>query len=330
MLKELSQPNNWGYQIPPLFGPDMSQTGLTYSFSLLATVRNIKVKDPEEAEKIFFEVYKKNLTILNSVRILRPFLGEFPLTPDGFKMTLGFDDANGDPLLPPYIASISMNEQKIHCCRYSKGENYPFLKFTTKNFQDIIDSKYCYHPALRRCPAKVKPKVPTYASIPERHSSPSDKVVYNFAREFGLKSNLNVVALGNVCKDFDFDAPFEIAFWGNQQLTLKDARMLGATLSDQFLRLVQTNEVTLKRMQEGHANVSHPLDAAFPEARHIALRLSFWDENIDRQPEPYIAEIRLHGGKFTYYTADENQFLVPVLEEALDDAQAFSKEDSPK
>ena len=66
-------------------------------------------------------------------------------------------------------------------------------------------------------------------------------------------------------------------------------------------------------------------DATFPEIRHIGFRISFWDENIDRQIAPYIAEIRMFEGRLKYFTADDGQRLVLVYEESYDDAQAFLK-----
>ena len=57
----------------------------------------------------------------------------------------------------------------------------------------------------------------------------------------------------------------------------------------------------------------------------LAFRISFWDENVDRQPSPYISEIRLLDGRFSYFTSDDLQRLVLVREESFDDAQAFLK-----
>ena len=59
--------------------------------------------------------------------------------------------------------------------------------------------------------------------------------------------------------------------------------------------------------------------ATVPEARHLAFRISFWDENVDRQPSPYIAEIRVNGGRCRYFSSNEHQQLVLVREETLGD-----------
>ena len=67
------------------------------------------------------------------------------------------------------------------------------------------------------------------------------------------------------------------------------------------------------------------IDTTVPDSRHISIRLSFWDENIDRQPEPYIAEVRLCDQKLRYYTADEGQVLHLAFEESFDESQAFLK-----
>jgi hypothetical protein len=72
----------------------------------------------------------------------------------------------------------------------------------------------------------------------------------------------------------------------------------------------------------------HPSPTPIPE--QLAFRISFWDENIDRQIAPYIAEIRLLDGKLKYYTADEGQRLELVYEETFDEAQTFLKAQTAK
>ena len=65
--------------------------------------------------------------------------------------------------------------------------------------------------------------------------------------------------------------------------------------------------------------------SVIPEPRHLSFRISFWDENVDRQSAPYIAEIHLMDKKFSYFTSDDLQRLVLVREESFDDALAFLK-----
>jgi hypothetical protein len=45
-------------------------------------------------------------------------------------------------------------------------------------------------------------------------------------------------------------------------------------------------------------------------------------------PEPYIAEIRVAGESFKYYTANERQFLVLAYEETWDEAMEFLEQET--
>ena len=91
------------------------------------------------------------------------------------------------------------------------------------------------------------------------------------------------------------------------------------------MQFVQNDKRTLDYMDERSKNKYRHDTATFPEARHIGFRIYFRDENMDRQIEPYIAEIRLHEGKLRYFTADDGQRLVQVHEETFDEGQAFLK-----
>ena len=112
-----------------------------------------------------------------------------------------------------------------------------------------------------------------------------------------------------------------MAFWGHQRLNVQEARRLMVQGASDFLHFTQTNTIALDYMNF-YMKEEAP---AHPEMKLIVLRFSFWDENIDRQPEPYIAEIRLENEKILYFTADENQFLKLVQEESVDEAQAVTK-----
>jgi hypothetical protein len=49
---------------------------------------------------------------------------------------------------------------------------------------------------------------------------------------------------------------------------------------------------------------------------------------VNRIAEPYIAEIRVIGDSFKYYTADEGQRLVLIYEESWDDAMKFLEQET--
>ena len=93
--------------------------------------------------------------------------------------------------------------------------------------------------------------------------------------------------------------------------------------------LIRTDPQFLERVKESSTWSHEKYRSETPIPEHIAFRISFWDENIDRQPQPYIAEIRCIDGKLTYFTADENQFISQVFEETFDEAREFLKTQTP-
>jgi hypothetical protein len=118
---------------------------------------------------------------------------------------------------------------------------------------------------------------------------------------------------------------FDFVLGGGQCINLEEARKLAATCSKELLDFVRNDKecrIYLKERSEWKGSKD---PSTFPEPRHIAFRISFWDENVDRQPAPYIAEIRVIDEKFKYFTSDECQRLVLVHEETFDEAQAFLK-----
>jgi hypothetical protein len=265
------------------------------------------------------------------MRNIRPFLDEFPLTPNTFQLSVGFIDEKGENFCPPYLVSVIMDTKNLEFNQFYKVEKAGHFKtILAKPLSNCTDLQECYHPIVKRSKPSIPPSVPTFSSPPVLTRLPADWTVFLFAKKMTADFGLNFVAFRNVYEEQSSFTPFQIALWGRHQLSLPEARKLTAKISHDFLHTVQTDKDALDFMQKAYNSPKTHLDALQPEKRHIALRLSFWDENIDRQPVPYIAEVRLYNEKITYYTADENQFLVPVLEESFDDAQAFSKEDLPK
>jgi hypothetical protein len=106
---------------------------------------------------------------------------------------------------------------------------------------------------------------------------------------------------------------------------LEEARALSARCCKALLEFAHTNqeykEFIKRRSTDKH--VKYPSATPIPE--QFAFRISFWDENIDRQPQPYIAEIRLLDGGLSYFTANENQQLVLTFEEPFPQYIAYTK-----
>ena len=323
LQREFSKPNRRGYYF--VFFPCMSRWGYTHSLDALINIKGMRLKSIPEIEKLHAIIYGEVLSKLNSIRCIRPFLANFPLSPDSFTLSIGFVGEQGVFFDPPYFTSLCMNAKTLDFKQYIKDKvPVPFETILKKLICESEDLRKFYNCKVERMSCADKPNVPKVSYIlsccePYHHS------VFEFSKTISAKNNLNFVDLGPIERQFGDFTPFEIAFWGNAQLTIDAARKLAAQFSNEFLKFVQNDKPCLAYMVERSADKYIHDDATFPEVRHIGFRISFWDENIDRQIAPYITEIRMFEGRLKYFTADDGQRLVLVYEESYDDAQSFLK-----
>ena len=321
--REFSKPNRWGYSV--VFFPCMSRLGYTYSLNALIDIKGMRLKSIPEIEKLHAIIYGEVLSKLNSIRCIRPFLANFPLTPDSFSLSIGFVDERGNFFDPPYFTSLCTDAKTLDFKQYIKDKlPVPFETILIKPIGEAEGLREFFDCKVLRKSCAEKPNVPKVSYIlscckPHHHS------VFEFSKAISAKNNLNFVDLDSLERQFGDFIPFEIAFWGNAQLTIDAARKLVAQFSSEFLKFVQNDKPCLAYMVERSTDKYIHDDATFPEIRHIGFRISFWDENIDRQIAPYIAEIRMFEGRLKYFTADDGQRLVLVYEESYDDAQSFLK-----
>jgi hypothetical protein len=174
----------------------------------------LKADSPEKAEKIHAEMYAMNLDTMNSIREIRPFLGEFPLTPSTFQVSIGF--ADGPYLLPdpPNIASLVMRPHQLEFNYFHKEWTWNrWEEFLTKPIKDCPLLQPYYHPNVKRGSPAKKPVVPTYSSTPVRYAWSYGDAMFGFSQKISAEKNLYLTALGDVIKDFELRYPFEIAFW---------------------------------------------------------------------------------------------------------------------
>jgi len=321
LRQDFLRPNRWGYSI--VFFPTMSRHGYTYCFNLVINLKGIKLESISEIETLHAVIYGETLSKLNWIKSIRPFLANFPLTPESFSFSIGFDDEKGNQLPSPYFVSMIMSRENME---FSIANNasvmFPFETVLKKPTADSLPLQKFYHCLVPRKQCIEKPHVPDVSYILS-NCCPFQHAVFEFTKTISKKNNLNFVDIWPAEKEHNDPTPFNMIFWSSERISLEAARKLAAECSNEFLKFVQNDKRTLDRMEERSKDLYSHDEAVFPEPRHIGFRISFWDENIDRQAEPYIAEIRLYDGKFKYFTADEGQRLVLVHEETFDEAQAF-------
>ena len=319
-----------------LYPPDLSRSGLTYCIDVVIFAKNIRCKSVEEVELVHKQIYRDFFSKLNSIRIIRPFLAEFPLTPNSLYLSITFLDGNGTKLRPPYFSEIITQDKSVtyQSVRFLQEEPKDAVKDRKsgpwfKVIKEVSVSeanwlKEFFSPSVPRKKADSKVKVPTY-SRPSPGAFAIGTALFGFAKKFADGNGLGVITIGTAGEKENDSRAFDLVLCGGQCITLEEAKKLAATCSKELLEFVRKDQECLAYLKDRSTWVGSKDSSTFPEPRHTAFRISFWDENIDRQPAPFIAEIRVIGDTFKYFTADEGQRLVLVHEETFDEAQAYLK-----
>lgn len=308
--------------------PQMSWDGLTYVIVINAFLKNVQCRSVQEVELIHKHIYADLFKQLCSIRVLRPFLAEFPLTANSVQVNLDFYGEKNEKCRPPYLSGI-----------ISRGNNFEFLQIVMKNvrFGDKIESvpdkdvikiiplseapwmQQFLSTAIPRSKADHPIKIPEY-NAPSPRDSSIGEALFQFEKKFCETNNLHVVTTGCSGPTEKDSRAFDFTLRGEQQMSLEAARKLAGLCATELLEYVRKNDDCLqylKRRTSWKGSTDH---ATYPEPRHLCFRISFWDENVDRPPAPYIAEIRLLDTTLQYFTADENQVLKLTCEESFDAA----------
>ena len=313
--KRIPAPNKWMYQVYWLDGP--SKRGLQHSFMTIYEFTDRKITDPEKAIRLFVDIYKEHFKRMSSIRILRPFLYEFPITPATCPLSINFYDSNGKFGKPPIIANVFANKKSLLCSQFTEerpGGN-GFIDIFNKPLIELEDFKVLYERGMKRSKCDPSQKVPILKASKEH--------LFTWVNFFCTHHNLMPLAMGPVGDSVCSDRPFDFLLMGHQKLSLIEAHQLGASCFRECFNYVKEDKESLQFLKNRCSWGFRIYPSPTPVPEHIAFRISFWDENIDRPVQPYIAEIRYFDGVFKYYTADEVQKLVLVHEETFDEAMKF-------
>jgi len=296
--------------------PGLSSKGLTYKMQGGIQFFDLKLISVEEVEPLYIKMYADLLSKMNALRVIRPFLADFPLNPETLNLIIGFKDSQGEPLPPPCIAVAKLEFGKFVLYEYRPrpGEG-PYKEIYSKNMEDISALQDLFTPKMPKVLEPYKREVPVFSQVPSRCNSKAGREVFKFAKEFCRKHQLDFVIQGTVGNNNYDSCPFSFALRGSQLLGLSDSKELALTCGKELLSFVQTNANILTVMKHRAKMFGEEDPATVPEPRHMGFRISFWDENFDRRKQPYIAEIRFMHEKFSYFIADEYQRLVLLHED---------------
>jgi hypothetical protein len=309
----LKKENRWGYYI--LKKPDMFDSGLTYWIEAIVCL-NKRIESFEEAERLYVDIYKDFFRDVHSLRCIRPFLATFPLTLSSCDLTVGFEDEKGKTLRPPYIASIFMKNDQLHffhCIDLPGAGRSEYEAVLKKPVQDIVGLKELYSPSVERRSLGEKQEIPPFSGLCWKDDTPAGKCELGFAQKFCKENDLEIVTFGCVGKDYFDIRDFNFVFCGKKNLNLDQAKKLAKQCFHDFFDFEQRDRDCLEFIKLKRATRPRVV----PLTGQLGLRISFWDDYLDRVVSPNIAEIRYLDGKFTFYTADEHQVLKLVHEETI-------------
>ncbi len=322
LYKEVMRPNKWKYKYNFLFFPRLRRMGISHFLDGSMSVFDIKFTSHERAEKLFLDIYQDFILRLNSVRMIRPFLVEFPLTSSAVQMYLSFRDENGNCFLPPCIDVAKFDGENFTCTQHDHTTSGIVFQ---KPASEVDWIKTLSSVGVERKALGKKIVFPVVTRTED--GDPVSEVVFSFFKVFCEKNQLAYVTEGIGKYNCD-SRPYEVVLRGMQNVDLQAARKLAASCSNGFFDLIRTNKDTIAYVKKRKAWTGELFPRDFPEPCHIAYRIGFWDEYVDRVCSPNIAEIRVAGESFKYYTADEGQRLVLVYEETWDDAMKFLEQET--
>lgn len=315
-------------ELAGLFEPSVNVWGgLEYGFGTMVFAKKTPISSTHEALELHRRIYQELLPKLNAMRSLRPYLAEFPLTPNSFSLDICFKPKGKAHSPLPYFESLLIHyipyEPKIQLSLvqyYKRDESvhYPFQEVFRMPLEQVSGLTPFFQSKVERKPCQKNPWLlanyfPTTDHI-------SVQIVYQFVPKFCSQNGLHLISWGAVGNHHHHESAFGLALAGTHKLLLEDARKFATRCALAFLQHIQESQdaklhvVNWKKLMK-RPDLQDPLNVT-----DFALRLSFWDENIDRRENPYIAEIRMNKGKLEYFTSDEGQRLVPIFEESFDEA----------
>jgi hypothetical protein len=215
-FEEMSKPSKLGY-VPNLDFAFVSVDHLMYNIkSSLCMVE--KLSDFQEAEKLYVAACGDYQDRFNSIPAIRPFLGEFPLTPNDLAPSLSFRDVDGQRIPPPDIASVYLRHGVL---AFTHVKSRSLETIYEKPVQAVEGLKELYQRGISRNKEGPKPHIPTYHYL-WKGGDVFDELSI-FGREFAQKNRLEPVCC-ILKKEKGENRPFQFGFRGTQQLSLSMAR----------------------------------------------------------------------------------------------------------
>lgn len=157
-----------------------------------------------------------------------------------------------------------------------------------------------------------------YHSGPEYERN-KDQTIDDFGQKVEKKYNMELISV--ICVIEGASERYAMSFISNKKISLEEGRSTGLSLFDEFLEMLQKDDKVKTYVEESlKGGTKRPVK---PSGETISLKITYWDENVDRRFPPYLAAIIFSEERFNYYEANpKTQELRLVLSESYEDAMA--------
>ena len=319
IARALSQPTPWNYYFTSV--PYSGAHHLNRTVDATVVISDKQFSEVEKAIHFSLPMYVDYLRKINSVRTLRQFLLEFPATPDICVLAIRFPFQHKDMRLKEHVGCIVFRRGAEITHWIPQLQDPEHLKAVTPFIlpDQIPELAALYKKGVPRHFVDPKPIIRPVLELLHYPKESFRRQFFEFIKQWTPSFHLKLILMGitdslkSRCDDFSFVAT------GVQKISLREARIIAATCGKDSIQFLKTNQRCLEYIQKESAKRNFD-----PSPIHyLTFRISFWDENIDRVVQPFIAEVRFVDGIFSYYTADEVQSLVLEHRETFDEAMEF-------
>lgn len=119
----------------------------------------------------------------------------------------------------------------------------------------------------------------------------------------------------------NLDVSFAIGMMGRQQMTMDQARPIVLNMIKEFFQKVSTTPVFDEYGKRVKKNLYYYDDRMIPEK--LGFKIAFWDENVNRYPQPYLSQIKvMEGVIYYYYVNPKDQSLGEPVTETYEEAHS--------
>lgn len=284
--------------------------GLQYLSLNFSLSKNCSI---EEARRIIVEgavIFRNNI---DSVRMLRPVIGSYPFLIERLGLVFFLNDPETHRDFPRgSLMKVKIFNGKV--LYQTCNECNKIYSLYEEPFEEALriveeERKQQGFPSLVIPPAQLK-EIPIPSRIPkwtdESTLKPELKMqefINNFCIRFCEKNNLMVACVGD--PSYQRNNPYySFSLYGTTPLELPAAKQLVQSLLSEYFPLLQTAP-EIKEFQKWSREYDHSMKGPdFPDLAEVAIKITFWDKDMNPQLPPNIAQILLLNQKLSYYQAD--------------------------